>query len=94
MSIETILFTWRYIVFDIMCTNAACILSHFICVQLFATPWTHWAHQAPLSMGLSRQDYGNGLPFPSPGDLPDPGIEHMPLTSPALANEFFTTSTT
>ena len=43
-------------------------------VQLFATPWTV-AHQAPLSMGFSRQEYWSGLPFPSPGDLPNPGIE-------------------
>ena len=46
-------------------------LSH---VQLFATPWTV-AHQAPLSLEFSRQEYWSGLPFPSPGDLPDPGIE-------------------
>ena len=46
-------------------------LSH---VQLFATPWTV-AYQAPLSMEFSRQEYGSGLPFPSPGDLPNPGIE-------------------
>ena len=46
-------------------------LSH---VRLFATLWTV-AHQAPLSMGFSRQEYWGGLPFPSPGDLPDPGIE-------------------
>ena len=38
------------------------------------TPWTA-AHQAPLSIGLSRQEYWSGLPFPSPGELPDPGIE-------------------
>ena len=44
------------------------------CVQLFATPWTT-AYQAPPSMGFSRQEYWSGLPFPSPGDLPDPGIE-------------------
>ena len=43
-------------------------------VQLYATPWTV-AFQAPLSMGLSRQEYWCGLPFPSPGDLPDPGID-------------------
>ena len=49
-------------------------------VQLFATPWTI-ASQAPLSMGLSRQEYWSGLPFPSPGDLPNPGIEPG---SPAL----------
>ena len=46
-------------------------LSH---VQLFVTPWTV-AHQAPPSMGFSRQEYWSGLPFPFPGDLPDPGIE-------------------
>ena len=51
-----------------------CILSHFSRVQLLATPWTV-AHQAPLSMGFSRQEYWSGLPFPSPGDLSDPGIE-------------------
>ena len=49
-------------------------------VWLFATPWTV-AYQAPLSMEFSRQEYWNGLPFPSPGDLPDPGIEPG---SPAL----------
>ena len=43
-------------------------------VRLFATPWTV-AHQAPPSMGFSRQEYWGGLPFPSPGDLPNPGIE-------------------
>ena len=49
-------------------------------VQLFVTPWTV-AYQAPLSMGFSRQEYWSELPFPSPGDLPNPGIEHG---SPAL----------
>ena len=49
-------------------------------VQLFATPWTV-AHQAPPSMEFSRQEYWSGLPFPSPGDLPNPGIEPG---SPAL----------
>ena len=52
-------------------------LSH---VRLFRTPWTV-AHQAPLSMGFSRQEYWSGLPFPSPGELPDPGTEPV---SPAL----------
>ena len=47
------------------------LLSH---VQLFATPWIV-AYQAPPSMGFSRQEYWSGLPFPSPGDLPNPGIE-------------------
>ena len=49
-------------------------------VRLLATPWTV-AYQDPLSMGFSRQEYWSGLPFPSPGDLPDPGIEPR---SPAL----------
>ena len=44
------------------------------CVQLFGIPWTV-AHQASQSMGFSRHEYWSGLPFPSPGDLPDPGIE-------------------
>ena len=48
-----------------------------------ATLWTV-AHQAPLSMGFSRQEYYNGLPFPLPGDLPDPGIESVSPVSPAL----------
>ena len=48
-------------------------------VQLFATPWTA-TYQAPLSMGFSRQEYWSGVPLPSPGDLPDPGIE--PGTAP------------
>ena len=56
-------------------------------VQLFATPWTV-AHQAPLSMGFSRQEHWSGLPFPPPGDLPDSGIKPA---SPALAGGFFTT---
>ena len=58
-------------------------------VRLFVTPWTV-ARQGPLSMGFSRQEYGSGLPFPSPGDLPDPGIEPTSLASPALAGGFFT----
>ena len=55
--------------------------------------WTV-ALQAPLSMGFLRQEYWSGLPFPSPGDLPDPGIEPESLMSPALAGGFFTTSAT
>ena len=56
------------------------------CVRLFATPWTV-AHQAPPSMGFSRQEYWSGLPFSSPGNLPDPGIE---LRSPALQADALT----
>ena len=46
----------------------------FSCIRLFATPWTV-AHQVPPSMGFSRQEYWSGLPFPPPGDLPNPWIE-------------------
>ena len=62
-------------------------------VWLSVTPWTV-AHQAPLSMGFSRQEYWSGLPCPPPGDLPDSGIEPESLMSPALAGRFFTTSAT
>jgi len=57
-------------------------------VRLFATLWTV-AHQAPPSMGFSRQEYWSGLPFPSPGDLPDPGIEprSSALQADALTSE-------
>ena len=50
--------------------------------------------QAPLSMGFSRQEHWSGLPFPSPGDLPDPGIKLVYLISPALTGGFFTTGIT
>ena len=53
------------------------------CVGLFVTAWTV-AHQAPLSMGSFIHEYWSGLPFPSPRDLPNPGIEPAPLASPAL----------
>ena len=61
-----------------------CVLSR---VWLFVTPWTV-ACQAPLSMGFYRWEYWSGLPFPSQGDLPNPGIEPM---SPASTGRFFTT---
>ena len=54
---------------------------------LFVTPWTV-AHQTPLSMGLPRQEYWSGLPFPSAGDPPDSGIKHESLV---LTGRFFTT---
>ena len=60
------------------------LLSH---VRFFATPWTI-ACQTPLSMGFFRQEYWSGLPFPSPGDLPDPGIEPA---APTLEGRFFIT---
>ena len=72
-----------------------CLLvpSHFSCGQLFVTPWTV-AHQAPLSLEFSWQEYWHGLPFPSLEDPPNPGIEHTALMSPALAGWFFATRTT
>ena len=66
------------------------MLSCFSHVWLFAIPWTV-AHQALRSMEFSKQDYQSGLSFPSPGDLPNTGIEPA---SCALAGRFFTTSTT
>ena len=69
------------------------VLSRFSCVRQFVTLWTV-AHQAPLSMGFSRQEYWSGLLCPPPGDLPDPGIESTSLMFPALSGRFFTTSIT
>ena len=59
----------------------------FSCVQLFATPWAV-AYEAPPSIGFSRQEYWSGLPFPSPEDLPNPGIEPE---SPVLQADAFPT---
>ena len=63
-----------------------CVLSR---VQLSVTPWTV-ARQAPLSMGFSTQKYWSGLPFPPPGNLPNPEIEPASPVSLALAGGFFT----
>ena len=68
-----------------------CVLSHFSHVWLFATSWTV-AHQAPMPVGFSKQEYWSELPCPLPWDLPDPGIKPWSLASPALAGRFFTTS--
>ena len=76
----------------ILCCAVPSSFSH---VWLFATLWTV-GHQALLSMGFSRQEYRSGLSCPSPGDLPDWGIESMSLMSPASAGDigrFFTPST-
>ena len=70
-----------------------CVLSHFSYVWLCATLWTV-VHQAPLSMGFSRQEYWSGLLCPSPRNISDPGIEPPSLMYAALAGGFFTTSTT
>ena len=63
------------------------LFSHSVMFDSFAAPWTV-ALKAPLSMGFPSKVTGVGLPFPSPGDLPNPGFEPM---SPALAGRFFTT---
>ena len=75
-----------------MCV-CVCVQSCFSHVWLFVTPWTI-AHQTPLSLGFSRQEYWSGLPCPPPEDLSNPAIEPSSLTSPALAGRFFTTSAT
>ena len=74
--------------YSLTCMFIVCMLSY---VQLFVTPWTA-AHQAPLSMELSRQEYWSGLPCPSPGDLSNPGIKPAVPVSPALAGGFFFTT--
>ena len=70
-----------------------CECCPFSRVRLFATPGTV-AHQAPPSMGFSRQEHWSGLPCPPPGDLPNPGSEPRSLMSSALAGGFFITSAT
>ena len=65
-----------------------------VCARSYLTlcdPWTV-VHQVPLSLEFSRQENWGGLPFPSPGDLPNPGIKPVSLVSPALAGRFFTTA--
>ena len=72
-----------------MCVHAYSVAQY--CPNPLQPHGLYVAHQAPLSMGFSRQEYWNGLPFPSPGDLPNPGIEPAFVESPALASRFFTT---
>ena len=82
---------------DLPLTSSATYLT--VCAQLFshdddsAVPWSE-ACQDPLSVGFPRQEYWNLLPVPTPGDLPDPGIEPMSLASLALVGGYFTTSAT
>ena len=73
---------------DLVCAVPVCALSQ---VRLFAPPWTV-AQQAPPSREFFRQEYWSGLPFPTPGDLPDPGIEPASLAFPALAGGLFTST--
>ena len=65
--------------------------SIFCRIRLFVTPWTV-AHQAPLSMGLCRQECWSGLPCPPPGEIPNPGTKPRSLLSPELGGGFFTTT--
>ena len=70
-----------------ICVCCLLLFSHSAGSDSFGAPWTV-ARQAPLSTGFPRHEYWNELPFPSPGDLPDAGIEHG---SPAVAGRFSTT---
>ena len=94
--ISVYLYTCRYRQTDLV-THIYLYLSmqyiHVSCVSFSATSWTI-ACQAPLSMELSRQQYWSGLPFPTPGDLLNPGIEPVFPASPAFAGGFFTTNAT
>jgi len=80
----------KYSILTYMWNLHACMLSHFSCVWLFVTPWTV-AHQAPPSMGFSRQEYWSGLPCPPPGDLPtqgsNPGLLHCRQTLYHLSHQ-------
>ena len=73
-----------------LCDPIDGVLSLSSCVRLFVTQWTV-AHQAPLSMGFSRQEDWSGLPCPPPGDLPNPRTKSTSLPSPVLASRLFTT---
>ena len=73
-------------------SSSECLLSPFSRVQVFATPWT-LTHQAPLSMGFSRQEYWSGLPFLPPGHLPEPGLKSTSHVS-CIGRWVFTTSAT
>ena len=84
---ETTLPKVIFIFFQKFACMGAQFLGH---VYLFVTSWTVVC-QAALSLGFSRQEYWSGLPFPSPGNLPDPGIEPVSPTPPLLAGRFFTT---
>ena len=67
-----------------------CVFGGLSHIQLFAASWTV-ACQAPLSVGFPREECWSGVPSPTPGDLPDPGMEPVSLVSPALAGGSFTT---
>ena len=87
---QMFLWCWIFSSLFLIYWKVAQLFSH---VQLFVTPWTA-ASQTPPSMKFSKQEYWSRWPFPSPGDLPSPGIEPESLASSELADGFFTTSTT
>ena len=70
--------------------NLMYVLSHSVMSDSLQPNGLYVVHQAPLSMGFSRQEHWSGLPFSPPGNLPDPGIKPMSLVSPTLAGRFFT----
>ena len=79
---SALFYNYLILCFTSLCVHACmCVVS---CVQLFETPWTIAAHQAPLSKEFSKQEYWSGILFLSPGDLPYPGIKPTSLTSPTL----------
>ena len=78
-------------IYKYLLSESSAMLNRFSRVWLCVTPWTV-AHQLPLSVGFSRQEYWSGLPCPPSGDLPDPGIEPASLMPPALAGRFFPTA--
>ena len=73
-----------------VCVRVCVCAQSLSCIQVLATPWIVVC-QAPLSIAFSRQEYWNGLPFPPPEDLPDPGVEPKCPVTPELAGRFFTT---
>ena len=83
---------WKNHSFDYIVGKVIAVLVAQSCPTV-CNPWTV-AHQAPLSMEFSRQEYSSGLPCPPPGHLPNPGTEPVSLMSPELAGGFFTTSAT
>ena len=84
---NSILFLKFQMSFTIMFKSCVCLLSHFSCVWLFVTLQTV-AHQVPLSIGFSRQEYWSRLTFPPPGDRPNPGTEPTSPLSPILQADY------
>ena len=74
MATHSSILAWRILSITLLASESEVKVKSLSHVQLFGTPWTV-AYQAPLSMGFFRQKYWSGLPFPFPGDLPDPGVK-------------------